>query len=43
VYWRIYNALYLGAEDSLVPFYPDLSDLSDKRNTYDRHALQMFL
>ncbi|KZT53002.1 small nuclear ribonucleo protein [Calocera cornea HHB12733] len=43
VYWRIYNALYLGAEDSMVPFYPDLSDLSDKRNTYDRHALQMFL
>ncbi|KAG8854864.1 Splicing factor 3B subunit 1 [Tulasnella sp. 330] len=43
VYWRIYNALYLGAAHSLVPFYPDLSELSDDRNVYDRHPLQMFI
>ncbi|KAJ8461972.1 hypothetical protein ONZ51_g11202 [Trametes cubensis] len=24
VYWRIYNSLYLGAADALVPSYPDL-------------------
>jgi len=27
VYWRIYNPLYLGAADALVPFYPDLGKL----------------
>ncbi|KAI6010767.1 small nuclear ribonucleoprotein [Pisolithus orientalis] len=43
VYWRIYNSLYLGAADSLVPFYPDLSELSEGQNVYDRHPLQMFV
>ncbi|TDL23764.1 ARM repeat-containing protein [Rickenella mellea] len=43
VYWRIYNALYLGAADALVPFYPDLGELSDGQNVYDRHPLQMFI
>lgn len=43
VYWRIYNSLYLGAADALVPFYPDLGELSDERNLYDRHPLQMFI
>ena len=43
VYWRIYNALYLGAEDALVPFYPDLGELSDGQNVYDRHPLQVFI
>ncbi|KAF9511235.1 hypothetical protein BS47DRAFT_1383540 [Hydnum rufescens UP504] len=43
VYWRIYNALYLGAADALVPFYPDLGELTDERNVYDRHPLQIWL
>ena len=43
VYWRIYNALYLGAADSMVPFYPDLGELSEGQNVYDRHPLQMFI
>ena len=43
VYWRIYNALYLGAEDSLVPFYPDLGELSEGQNVFDRHPLQVFI
>ncbi|KAI0058982.1 small nuclear ribonucleoprotein [Artomyces pyxidatus] len=43
VYWRVYNALYLGAEDALVPFYPDLSELSEGQNVYDRHPLQVFI
>ncbi len=43
VYWRIYNSLYLGAEDALVPFYPDLGELSEGQNVYDRHPLQMFI
>ncbi|KAI6101293.1 small nuclear ribonucleoprotein [Pisolithus sp. B1] len=43
VYWRVYNSLYLGASDALVPFYPDLSELSEGQNVYDRHPLQMFV
>ena len=43
VYWRIYNALYLGASDALVPFYPDLGELSEGQNVYDRHPLQVFI
>ncbi|CAK5267607.1 unnamed protein product [Mycena citricolor] len=43
VYWRIYNALYLGAADAMVPFFPDLSELSEGTNSYDKHALQMFI
>ncbi|KAI0091672.1 small nuclear ribonucleoprotein [Irpex rosettiformis] len=43
VYWRIYNSLYLGASDALVPFYPDLGELSEGQNVYDRHPLQMFI
>jgi splicing factor 3B subunit 1 len=48
VYWRIYNALYLGAADAMVPYYPDLGELNDGdgkevRNVYDRHQLQMWV
>ncbi|KAE9400027.1 ARM repeat-containing protein [Gymnopus androsaceus JB14] len=43
VYWRVYNALYLGASDALVPFYPDLGELSEGKNVYDRHPLQVFI
>ncbi|KAF7312643.1 SF3b1 domain-containing protein [Mycena indigotica] len=43
VYWRIYNALYLGAADALVPFYPDLGELSEGPNAYNRSALQVFI
>ncbi|KAJ3996762.1 armadillo-type protein [Lentinula boryana] len=43
VYWRVYNALYLGAADAMVPFYPDLGELSEGKNVYDRHPLQVFI
>ena len=26
VYWKIYNSLYVGAQDSLVAFYPRVED-----------------
>ncbi|KAJ7761918.1 armadillo-type protein [Mycena maculata] len=38
VYWRIYNGLYLGAEDALVPCYPDLAELG-----FGRQPLQVFI
>jgi len=41
VYWRIYNSLYIGAQDALVAFYPDLYDEEDK--TYHRHELDVFV
>ncbi|KAF9525148.1 small nuclear ribonucleoprotein [Crepidotus variabilis] len=43
VYWRVYNSLYLGASDALVPFYPDLGELTEGQNVYDRHPLQAFI
>ncbi|EPQ56494.1 ARM repeat-containing protein [Gloeophyllum trabeum ATCC 11539] len=43
VYWRIYNSLYLGAADALVPFYPDVGELSEGQNVYDRYPLQVFI
>ncbi|KAI0640816.1 armadillo-type protein [Trametes meyenii] len=43
VYWRIYNSLYLGSADSPVPFYPDLGELSEGQNVYDRHPMQVFI
>ncbi|KAJ6531939.1 armadillo-type protein [Mycena capillaripes] len=38
VYWRIYDNLYLGGQDALVPFYPDLGELE-----FSRQALEMFI
>ncbi|CAO3668318.1 unnamed protein product [Umbelopsis ramanniana] len=37
VYWKIYNTLYIGAQDSLVPYYPSIED--DEKNTYQRYEL----
>ncbi|KAI0067314.1 hypothetical protein BV25DRAFT_1911963 [Artomyces pyxidatus] len=42
-YWRVYNALYLGAEDALVPFYTKLPELGERQNVYDRHPLQVYI
>ncbi|KAJ7576999.1 armadillo-type protein [Mycena floridula] len=40
VYWRLYNGLYLGNSDALVPFYPDLGQLDI---VYGCEMLQVFL
>ncbi|KXS15135.1 ARM repeat-containing protein [Gonapodya prolifera JEL478] len=37
VYWKIYNNVYIGAQDSLVAFYPRIED--DERNHYIRYEL----
>ncbi|KAJ7364187.1 armadillo-type protein [Mycena albidolilacea] len=31
-YWRLYDNLYLGAQDALVPFYPDLGELGCRKD-----------
>jgi len=41
VYWKLYNNLYIGAQDALVQFYPMFDD--DTRNTYRRHELDLFV
>jgi splicing factor 3B subunit 1 len=39
VFWKIYNATYIGAADALTPHYPRLED--DGKNTYSRKELEL--
>lgn len=41
VYWRIYNNLYIGSQDSLVAAYPDLPD--EGANKFRRVELEYML
>ncbi|KAF3614781.1 Splicing factor 3B subunit 1 [Capsicum annuum] len=41
VYWKIYNSLYIGAQDALVASYPILED--EESNVYSRPELNMFI
>ena len=41
VYWKIYNNLYIGAQDALVSCYPRLED--DGHNTFHRSELHTFI
>ncbi|XP_050264513.1 uncharacterized protein LOC126708689 [Quercus robur] len=41
VYWKIYNSLYIGAQDALVAAYPTLED--EQNNVYSRPELMMFV
>nr|GEV79565.1 splicing factor 3B subunit 1 [Tanacetum cinerariifolium] len=41
VYWKIYNSLYIGAQDALVAAYPVLED--EGENVYSRPELTMFV
>ncbi|GAB4850048.1 Splicing factor 3B subunit 1 [Ancistrocladus abbreviatus] len=41
VYWKIYNSLYIGAQDALVAAYPALED--EEKNVYSRPELVMFI
>ncbi|RWR75897.1 splicing factor 3B subunit 1 [Cinnamomum micranthum f. kanehirae] len=41
VYWKIYNSLYIGAQDALVAAYPILDD--EGNNVYSRPELMMFV
>eukprot|EP00914_Ancora_sagittata_P032248 GHVO01065311.1.p1 GENE.GHVO01065311.1~~GHVO01065311.1.p1 ORF type:complete len:162 (+),score=24.75 GHVO01065311.1:29-487(+) len=42
VYWRLYNNLYLGNQDALVAFMPDMPP-TGKRNDFKRHDLCMMI
>lgn len=41
VYWKIYNNLYIGAQDALVAFFPILGD--EGHNSYRRHEWDLFI
>jgi len=41
VYWRIYNSLYIGAQDAMVAFAPRMED--DAHNTYQRYELDLMV
>ncbi|KAL7138292.1 hypothetical protein ABFS83_10G152600 [Erythranthe nasuta] len=41
VYWKIYNSLYIGAQDALVAAYPVLED--EESNVFCRPELHMFV
>ena len=41
MYWKIYNSLYIGAEDALVLAYPTVDD--EHNNIYSRPELVMFI
>lgn len=40
-YWKIYNNIYIGGQDALIPAFPRLDD--EGKNTYARQELDWFL
>eukprot|EP00475_Leptophrys_vorax_P038305 TRINITY_DN6725_c0_g1_i3.p1 TRINITY_DN6725_c0_g1~~TRINITY_DN6725_c0_g1_i3.p1 ORF type:complete len:536 (-),score=140.96 TRINITY_DN6725_c0_g1_i3:33-1640(-) len=40
IYWKVYNNLYIGSQDAMVPAYPRVS--SDQHNQYERWELEYF-
>ncbi len=40
-YWRVYNSIYLGGQDALVPSYPVFED--DGINNYHRTELELVI
>jgi len=41
VYWKVYNSLYIGAQDAMIPAYPRIPD--DRQNNYRRWEMEVFL
>lgn len=41
VYWKIYNSLYIGGQDSLVCGYPRVAN--EEKNSYVRYELDYVL
>jgi splicing factor 3B subunit 1 len=41
VFWKIYNNIYIGAQDALVSAYPRIPDT--ELNSFTRHELDMVL
>jgi len=41
VYWRLFNQLYLGSQEALVPCYPKIPN--DQDHSYRRTGLELLL
>ncbi|CAH1789138.1 unnamed protein product [Owenia fusiformis] len=41
VYWKVYNTVYIGAQDSMIPAYPRV--YNDDKNNYLRYELDYML
>lgn len=41
VYWKIYNTMYIGAQDALVAHFPRVEP--ERESLYNRHALDIFI
>ncbi|OUM61670.1 hypothetical protein PIROE2DRAFT_45005 [Piromyces sp. E2] len=41
IYWKIFNNLYIGSQDNLIPYYPRIED--DDRNHYHRYDLDLVI
>ncbi|KAF0973553.1 hypothetical protein FDP41_008257 [Naegleria fowleri] len=41
VFWKIYNNVYIGHQDAMVPFYPKITN--DEQNHYERTELEWFI
>lgn len=41
VYWKVYNTLYIGGQDALIPGYPRIPN--DGKNQYRRYELDYVL
>ena len=44
MYWKVYNGVYIGAQDALVPAYPRIGEGDDLgKNNYHRYELDYVL
>jgi hypothetical protein len=47
-YWKLYNSLYIGAQDALAAFYPCIPDEDDAESAFanskfQRHELDVLV
>ena len=47
-YWKLYNSLYIGTQDALTAFYPELPDEEEPEavfasSTFARHELGILI
>ena len=43
VYWKIYNNMYLGAQDALVAIFPTFPDDQKTGNKYRRYEMELMM
>lgn len=41
VYWKVYNTVYIGAQDGMIPAFPRVQN--DAKNNYMRYELDYLL